>query len=153
MTREPHAGGDPPKNGAILIAEDSEFDRMILRRAFAAAGIDAELLFVSDGEELLTHLHGVVESGDVAPGIVLLDLHMPRMNGREALQAIRRDDRMKHLPIVMLTTSDSEKHVREFYGLGANSYIVKPSSFDDVVATVRQLQQYWFGTARLPGLV
>ncbi len=139
------------RKGAILIAEDSEFDRMILKRAFAAAGIDADLLFVHDGEELLAHLNAAVDGGEPAPGIVLLDLHMPKMNGREALQAIRRDDRMKHLPIVMLTTSDNPKHVHEFYGLGANSYIVKPNRFDDVVSTVRQLQQYWFGTARLPG--
>ncbi len=152
MMQDPHGGGTAGKNGAILIAEDSAFDRMILRRAFAAAGIDAELAFVSDGEELMSHLEAVVDGTEALPGIVLLDLHMPKMNGREALQAIRADARMKHLPIVMLTTSDSEKHVREFYGLGANSYIVKPSQFDEVVATVRQLRDYWFGTARLPGL-
>jgi CheY-like chemotaxis protein len=142
----------PSSRGAIVIAEDSEFDQMILRRAFAAAEIEADLLFVNDGEELLQHLNSIVEEEAPAPGIVLLDLHMPRMNGREALQAIRADERLKHLPIVMLTTSDSEKHVREFYGLGANSYVVKPNNFDDVVATVKQLRDYWFSTARLPGI-
>ena len=136
--------------GVIVVAEDSEFDRMVLRRAFAAAKIDIDLTFVQDGEELLTHLASVVDGDEKAPGIVLLDLHMPKMNGRETLQAIRADDRLRHLPIVMLTTSASESHVREFYGLGANSYVVKPNDFDDVVATVKELQAYWFGIARLP---
>ncbi len=138
--------------GAIVVAEDSEFDRMVLRRAFAAADIDVDLTFVNDGEELLKHLAAVVEGDEKAPGIVLLDLHMPKMNGRETLQAIRADDRLKQLPIVMLTTSSSESHIREFYGLGANSYVVKPSDFDEVVATVKELQAYWFGIARLPGI-
>ena len=141
-----------PSRAAIVIAEDSEFDQMVLRRAFAAAEINLDLVFVKDGEELMKHLNAVVEGDEAVPGIVLLDLHMPRMNGRETLQAIRLDDRMKHLPVVMLTTSDSAQHVREFYGLGANSYVVKPNNFDDVVATVRELQNYWFGTARLPGI-
>ena len=143
----------PHRRAAILIAEDSQFDQMILRRAFGAADIDVELRFVKDGEELLARLRASAAEGSDGdqPAIVLLDLHMPRMNGREALRAIREDDRLKHLPIVMLTTSDSESHIREFYGLGANSYIVKPNNFDDVVATVRELRRYWFDTARLPG--
>jgi CheY-like chemotaxis protein len=136
--------------GAIVVAEDSEFDRMVLRRAFAAAQIDVDLTFVNDGEELLKHLAAVIDGDQTAPGIVLLDLHMPKMNGRETLRAIRADERLKQLPIVMLTTSSNESHVREFYGLGANSYVVKPSAFDEVVATVKQLQAYWFGIARLP---
>lgn len=140
------------RRAAILIAEDSEFDQMILRRAFGAAEVEADLRFVADGAELLEALSAAADGESDPPAIVLLDLHMPRMNGREALQAIRADARMKHLPIVMLTTSDSEKHVREFYGLGANSYVVKPNNFDDVVATVRELKRYWFDTARLPGM-
>jgi CheY-like chemotaxis protein len=137
---------------AIVIAEDSAFDQMVLRRAFAAAGIDVDLQFVDDGEALVRHLTRVVEGDAKVPGIVLLDMHMPRMSGGEALRAIRADDRMKHLPVVMLTTSDSAQHIREFYGLGANSYVVKPNNFDDIVATVRELERYWFGTARLPGV-
>ena len=90
----------PSRRAVILIAEDSEFDQMILRRAFAAAEIDAELNFVSDGEALLKHLAAVAEGAEKTPGIVLLDLHMPKMNGREALQAIRQDDRLRHLPIL-----------------------------------------------------
>jgi CheY-like chemotaxis protein len=140
------------KRATILIAEDSKFDQMILRRAFAAAEIAVELRFVSDGEDLLTCLRGMVAAGGTSPlpAIVLMDLHMPRMGGREALRQIRLDERLRHLPIVMLTTSGSERHVRELYGIGANSYVVKPNTFEDVVATVRQLEQYWFGIARLP---
>lgn len=143
----------PERRAAILIAEDSQFDQMILRRAFSAAEIEADLTFVKDGEELLARLRTSADGGPGGdqPSIVLLDLHMPRMNGREALRAIRDDERLKHLPIVMLTTSDSEAQIREVYGLGANSYIVKPNNFDEVVATVRELQRYWFDTARLPG--
>ena len=142
------------RRAAILIAEDSQFDQMILRRAFQAAEVDVDLTFVKDGEELLTRLRTSADGNDgEQPAIILLDLHMPRMNGREALRAIREDPRMRHLPIVMLTTSDSESHIREFYGLGANSYIVKPNNFDEVVATVRELRRYWFDTARLPGRV
>lgn len=142
----------PSIKGAIVVAEDSEFDRMVLRRAFAAARIDVDLTFVNDGEELLKHLASVVDGDENAPGIVLLDLHMPKMNGRETLQAIRADERLRQLPVVMLTTSSSENHVRELHRLGANSYVVKPSEFDEVVATVKELQAYWFGIVRLPGI-
>ncbi len=131
----------------VLVAEDSKFDQMILRRAFTAAGVEAEIVFVADGEDLLDYL----ERRDTSqPGIVLLDLHMPRMDGREAVRRIREHERLRLLPLVMLTTSDSEAHVQELYGLGVNSYLVKPSDFDVLVALVRQLSSYWFGTVRLP---
>jgi two-component system response regulator len=140
------------RKATVLIAEDSKFDQMILKRAFATANIAAELRFVNDGEALVAYLQSSIEDKQEspAPAIVLLDLHMPRLNGREALRQIRQDDRLKHVPIIMLTNSDNEKHVQELYRIGANSYVVKPNSFDDIVATVRQLEEYWFGIAKLP---
>ena len=140
---------------AVLIAEDSQFDQMVLRRAFTSAGIQEELRFVSDGEDLLSYLRQSLENPEQLPYpcIVLLDLHMPRMDGREALMQIRQDERLKHLPVIMLTSSDSDKHVREFYGLGANSYVVKPNNFDDLVHAIRQLKTYWFGVAKLPTII
>lgn len=139
----------------VLIAEDSRFDQILLRRAFAAADVQAELHFFENGEELLVYLDRATQKGGAggamaSPGIVLLDLHMPRMDGREAVRQIRQDERLKRLPLVMLTSSDNESHIQELYALGVNSYLVKPSDFDVLVATVRQLNDYWFGTVRLP---
>ncbi len=147
---------DSVKRAFVLVAEDSKFDQMILKRAFVAGGIEADLHFVANGEDLLAYLDQVGrttaddQTDRPQPGIVLLDLHMPRMDGREAVRRIRQDDRLKLLPLVMLTTSDDEGHVQELYALGVNSYLVKPNDFEVLVATVRQLNDYWFGTVRLP---
>lgn len=145
------------ERAVVLVAEDSKFDQMVLQRAFAAGGIEAELHFVDNGEDLLAYLERMLvklKNGETGqqPGIVLLDLHMPRMDGREAVRQIRQDERFKMLPLVMLTTSDSESHVKELYGLGINSYVVKPNDFDVLVATVRRLNEYWFGAVRLPSI-
>jgi two-component system response regulator len=136
----------------ILIAEDNKFDRTILQRAFAAIGSSADLRFFSDGEDLVAFLSDAVEhtSEGFAPAIALLDLHMPRMNGRETLTRIRSDERLKALPIVMLTTSDKESHIKEMYSLGANSYLVKPSTFEELVATLGTLEEFWLKAVRIP---
>jgi len=139
-------------NAVVLIAEDNKFDRTILKRAFAAAGSTADIRFFNDGQDLLDYLLSLAnqELDERAPALVLLDLHMPRLNGKETLQRIRGDERLRPLPVVVLTTSDNERHVQEMYGLGANSYLVKPSDFDDLVATVNGFQRFWSGAARLP---
>ncbi len=149
---------EPPRtNTVVLIAEDNQFDRTILRRAFTAAGSNAELRFFANGEDLLAYLNpdrpaedAAVRDRGGATAIVLLDLHMPRMNGKETLGHIRHDPRLNLLPVVVLTTSDNDRHVQEMYGLGANSYIVKPNDFTALVATVETLNKFWFGAARLP---
>jgi CheY-like chemotaxis protein len=150
---------------AVLIAEDSKFDQMILKRAFAAAAILQEPRFVNDGEALLAYLEQslgekpllpeppAADPDSPVPDLVLLDLHMPRLNGREALRQIRQNDRFKHIPIIMLTNSSDERHIQELYRIGANSYIVKPSSFEAIVATLKQLKEYWFGIAKLPRIM
>jgi two-component system response regulator len=140
----------------VLVAEDSQFDQMVLKRAFAAGAVNVELRFVSDGEDLLAYLVRTrlgTENGnqtEIRPDVVLMDLHMPRLNGRETLREIRKDEDLRHMPVLMLTTSDNDKHVREFYSLGANSYLVKPNDFKSLVVLVEKLNEYWFGTARLP---
>ncbi|MCW6511931.1 response regulator [Lichenifustis flavocetrariae] len=144
-----------PPDLNVLIAEDNPFDRTILRRAFAAAGSHATLRFFDNGEDLLVFLRASVDepAKKQGPAFVLLDMHMPRMNGKETLQHIRRDGRLKPLPVMILTTSDNEPHVHEMYELGANSYLVKPNNFDELVATVSGLEGFWFGAARLPKII
>ena len=139
-------------NAVVLIAEDNTFDRTILKRAFAAAGSSATIRFFNDGQDLFDYLLSLVgqEVEDRTPALVLLDLHMPRISGKETLQHIRDDERLRPLPVVVLTTSDNERHVQEMYSLGANSYLVKPSDFDELVATVSGFQRFWSGAARLP---
>lgn len=141
-----------PFSAVVLIAEDNQFDRTILKRAFAAAGSTAEIRFFVDGQDLLDYLLSVVDEEPEGrpPALVLLDLHMPRMNGKETLNHIRQDDRLKALPVVVLTTSDNNRHVQEMYELGVNSYLVKPSDFDELVSTVGRLERFWSGAARLP---
>jgi CheY-like chemotaxis protein len=139
-------------NAIVLIAEDNKFDRTILKRAFAAAGSTAEIRFFVDGQDLLDHLLslGDQEEHEPTPALVLLDLYMPRLSGKETLQQIRNDDRLRPVPVVILTSSDHEQHVQEMYSLGANSYLVKPSDFDDLVDTVTGFHRFWSGAARLP---
>lgn len=110
--------------------------------------------WVQDGEELLDYL---LRRGDYAdpaespdPDLVLLDLNMPRKDGRAALREIREDDRLRRLPVIVLTTSDAERDVYSSYDLGANSYIIKPNSFDAFCEVMAQVTNYWFNVVHLP---
>ena len=137
----------------ILMAEDDTDDRLLVQEAFAECGVNEQLRFVADGEELLDYLMRRGQYAAVAaprPGLILLDLNMPRKDGREALKEIRDDPDLRRIPIVVFTTSRADTDIRKVYELGANSFITKPAAFDALVTTVTKMVGYWFDLVELP---
>lgn len=138
----------------ILMAEDDPDDRELIRDAFAENGLQNELRFVESGEELLDYLRHRNRYADPssapAPGLILLDLNMPGMGGRESLEHIKNDPALRHIPVVVLTTSRAEEDVVQSYRHGASSYITKPATFAELVRMARNLQRYWLRMVRLP---
>lgn len=137
----------------ILIAEDDPDDQLMAREALTQAQIPSQLQFVDDGEELLDYLYhrGRYASTDYpTPDLVLLDLNMPRKSGVEALQEIKSDPELRHIPIVVLTTSKEEEDIYRTYDLGVNSFITKSITYDSLVSTMKILGKYWFEVVQLP---
>lgn len=138
----------------ILIAEDDPDDRLLIKEAIEEAQIDHPVEFVSDGLDLLDYLHArgdhAGRRADILPVLLLLDLNMPRMDGREALERIKRDERFRRIPVVILTTSSSEEEVCRIYDLGANSFVTKPSTFHELVGAMRSIGEYWLELVALP---
>jgi len=144
------------KSVSILLAEDDPDDQLLVRRAFAAADLTLDLRFVNDGEELLDYLYqraGHTEETSPRPGLILLDLNMPKKNGREALKEIKADPEIKHIPVIVLTTSKRKEDILQSYAMGASSYIVKPVVFSDLVEVIKTLETYWLQVAELPSPV
>jgi CheY-like chemotaxis protein len=141
----------------ILVAEDNKYDRMILQQAFEELGLDARLLFVGNGEELMDYLYcrNAYADGDVSPrpALVLLDLNMPLMNGHEALKAIRADESLRALPVVVLSTSDNARQVALAYANGVNAFMTKPGPYDEFLDLIRKFGDYWLAAAELPGVI
>lgn len=135
------------------MADDDPDDRMLTRDAFEEARLANELHFVEDGEQLLDYLHrreGFAEMrGDPLPGLILLDLNMPKKDGREALAEIKTDPELKRIPVVVLTTSEAEEDILRTYDLGVNSFIVKPVAFESLVDVMKTLSKYWFEIVEL----
>ena len=138
----------------ILMAEDDPDDRLLVEDAFTEIRLDNPLDFVVDGVELMDYLHrrGAYAhlAGTQLPGLILLDLNMPRKDGREALNEIKRDEMLRKIPIVVLTTSKADEDLLASYNLGANSFIVKPVTFDKLVEVVRVVTDYWLCIVTLP---
>jgi two-component system, response regulator len=135
----------------VLAAEDEESSRALLQEAFSAAGVAVDLRLVENGRDLLDYLQGREPWGKArSPDLILLDLNMPRIDGREALAKIKGDPNLKHFPVVVLTASRAEQDIVDAYALGANTYVPKPDSFDGLVSTVRALCEFWFRTCVLP---
>lgn len=135
----------------ILLADDDEDDRMMATEALTEAGVENPLVCVEDGVELLDYLFGTgchESQPPPLPGLILLDLNMPRMDGREALERIKADDALRMIPIVILTTSQAEEDVFRTYNLGVNSFITKPIHFDELVSVMALLGQYWLSASR-----
>ncbi|MDE1895039.1 MAG: response regulator [Pseudomonadota bacterium] len=135
----------------ILMAEDDADDRVLFADAFRDSGVEVALDFVGDGVELLQRLQGLLDDrASALPELLLLDLNMPRMDGREALRAIREHAGLKHLPVIMMTTSSSRLDIMVSYQLGANSYVTKPRRYDELIAVLQSLEHYWMETVQLP---
>jgi CheY-like chemotaxis protein len=139
----------------ILICDDDEDDRSLTQQALQDAHISNDLRFVEDGEQLLDYLHQrgqyAGETGAAPrPGLILLDLNMPNMDGREALQIVKSDDSLRDIPIVVLTTSGLDADVVRSYQLGVNSFITKPVTFTGLVDAMNVLGRYWLEIVELP---
>jgi two-component system, response regulator len=138
----------------ILMAEDDADDRLLVREAFNECKSGGNVRFVADGEELVDYLLHRGKYSKVSesprPDLILLDLNMPRKDGREVLKEIRAHSELRRVPVVVFTTSRADTDIARVYELGANSFIAKPAGFDALVATVTQLMGYWFGTVELP---
>ncbi len=138
----------------ILMADDDADDRMLTRDALEESRVLNELRFVEDGEELMDYLlhRGKYSSLEDAPkpGLILLDLNMPKKDGREALKEIKAQPELRRIPIVVMTTSKAEEDIYRSYDLGANSFITKPVTFDRLVDLMKALGDYWVEFVELP---
>ena len=133
-------------NKTVLLVEDNADDAALTLRAFRKNNIHNEIVVVQDGVEALDYLFCTSSYGDRdpdLPGLMLLDLKLPKMNGLEVLKCVRSDERTRLLPVVILTSSRERQDLIDGYSLGANSYIVKPVSFENFLEAVKQLGSYW----------
>ena len=135
----------------ILMAEDNPDDVELTREALVDSKMSIHLDHVPDGVEALKYLRRQAPYENAPqPDLVLLDLNMPRKDGREVLNDVRNDDALKNLPVVILTTSGSEEDVNAAYGLNANCYIQKPVDFDQFIKVVKAIENFWFTIVKLP---
>ena len=138
----------------ILLADDDLVDCLLAQEALAESRLANALFIVHDGEALLDYLHrrGAYAAPGAAPwpGVILLDLNMPKLGGREALERIKGDPELRRIPVVVLTTSRTEEDIYRSYDVGANAFISKPVTFEGLVAVMRSLGTYWFEIVALP---
>lgn len=146
----------PPgsKPVTLLLVEDDPDDRLLAQDALQKSNLPHDLRFVADGEELMRYLRraGEYAAGEEPPrpGLILLDLNLPRKDGREALKEIKEDPKLREIPVVVLTTSESEEDIRLTYRYGGNSFITKPVEFGTFVEVMKSLAHYWLEVVELP---
>lgn len=136
----------------LLLADDDPDDRMMALEAFAESRLTNPIVTVEDGQELLDYLCGTGKYAGDKPGrpaFILLDLNMPRMDGRQALERIKQDPELRRIPIIVLTTSKAEEDIVRTYDLGVNSFITKPVTFDQLLNVIRDLSRYWLEIVEL----
>jgi CheY-like chemotaxis protein len=141
-------------NPIILLAEDDEEDRMMLQDASREAGIGIPIRCVENGEELLDFLYQRKNYADPKacpkPLLILLDLNMPKLDGRQALEEIKNEERLRKIPTIVFTTSNAREEIRRAYASGASSFIIKPFSFNSLVDMMKIIKHYWLETVELP---
>ncbi len=141
-----------PKVIDVLLVEDDPGDVLMTREAFGDNKVANRLAVVSDGVSAMEYLRREGRYADApTPDLVLLDLNLPRMDGREVLQALKEDPVLRRIPVVVLTTSESEEDVLASYSLHANAYVTKPVDFDRFIDVVRQIDEFFVSVVRLPG--
>jgi CheY-like chemotaxis protein len=142
------------KSITILVADDDSDDRDMIKEALQENRLANDLRFVVDGEKLMDYLLRRDKYADPLtsprPGLILLDLNMPRMDGREALREIKSNPELRLIPVVVLTTSKAEEDIFKTYNLGSNSFVTKPVTFDSLVAVMKALGRYWLEIVELP---
>jgi CheY-like chemotaxis protein len=139
-------------NVFILVAEDDADDRFLIQTAFDEKGYQDKIHFVENGVELLSFLDsmaGRLEEADF-PGFILLDLNMPKKDGREVLKELKQHHLYKRIPVVIFTTTNNEAEIKRCYELGANTYVVKPANFDMLLSVLSDIRNYWLQTASIP---
>lgn len=145
---------NPHRKLCILLADDDPDDRMLTQRALKKSRLANELHMVEDGEELMRYLRreGKYADPEIAPwpGLILLDLNMPRKDGREALKDIKSDPKLRRIPVIVLTTSEAELDILRSYDLGVNAFVTKPVTFDGLATAIQRLGQFWFEIVKLP---
>ncbi len=138
----------------ILVADDDEDDRLLMQEALEESRLANDLYFVEDGEELMDFLLHQGQYTDInlspRPSLILLDLNMPRKDGREALKEIKANPQLRKIPVVVLTTSKAEEDILRTYDLGVSSFIAKPVTFESMVEIMKLLGRYWFEIVELP---
>ncbi len=138
----------------ILMADDDEDDKRLTQEALEEGRLINDVRFVANGEELMEYLHRTGKYAPPAetprPGLILLDLNMPRKDGRTVLKEIKSDPDLRQIPVVVLTTSKADEDIFKSYDLGVNSYIVKPVTFEALVDILQTLEKYWFEIVELP---
>lgn len=134
----------------VLIAEDDADDRFLLQNAFEEMGYTDKLEFVENGVELMDFLENNANNSNSVPGFILLDLNMPKKDGREVLKELKQHDNYKTIPVVVFSTTKNETEVKRCYELGANTYVVKPVSYDSLLKFVENIRSYWFNVATIP---
>ena len=141
----------PKRQIPIVIADDDEDDRQLIEDAFRESKFEHPFTFVENGEELLKFLHGAAPYQErQLPGLILLDLNMPRMDGRTALMHIKTDAKLRRIPVIVLTTSNGEDDIQRTYDLSVSAYIPKPSTFNGLIELVESLNNYWLRFVSLP---
>jgi CheY-like chemotaxis protein len=142
------------KNITILLADDDDDDCMLTQEALIESSLTVKLNIVNDGEELMDYLyHRGKYINDVSfprPKLILLDLNMPKKDGREALKEIKSDAKLRQIPVIVLTTSKAQEDIYHVYNLGANSFIIKPTDFTELVNVMKGIGKYWFDIVELP---
>lgn len=143
----------PKRPIEILLVEDSPGDVVLVREALRQNSVPANLHHVNDGAAAMAFLRRQdIYVRAPRPDIILLDLNMPRMNGREFLQQVKSDEQLRSLPVIALTTSDAQGDIHECYELGVNAYIVKPVDVESFFKTIQSLENFWFAVAELPSM-
>lgn len=153
MLVEPRSRDDERK-GVILLVDDDRGDQLLTQEALGESAKARKVFVVSDGEEALRYLHRIGEYRDPSraprPDLILLDLNMPKVNGRQVAEQIKADPELKLIPLVVLSTSNHLDDVRYCYRTGVNAYVHKPTNFDDFVETVQAIEQHWLRIVELP---
>ncbi len=140
-------------DAVIMITDDDPDDRLLAKEAFEENRLENTLIFTEDGEDLMNYLYGKGKyegKSNPIPDLILLDLNMPRKDGREVLIELKKNQQFKRIPVVVLTTSKSDEDIVNSYDLGVNSFITKPVTFESLVEVIRNMGNYWFRLVSLP---